>query len=64
MNGTRICTKCGQEKPIDEFPWKNTGLRRKYAVCKSCTAGRSNKWYQENKDSHIQNVMYHKEQAR
>ena len=36
------------------------GYGIKHAVCKPCTASRSNKWYKRNKDSHIQNVMQNK----
>lgn len=64
MRTTKICTKCHQEKPMDEFPWKNTVRNKRHAVCKSCTARRSRGWYENNKDAHIQNVMFHKEQAR
>ncbi len=61
---TRICTKCFREKPIEEFPWKSKIRNRRHAVCKPCTAGRSRGWYKTNKDSHIENVMLHKEEAR
>jgi len=37
---------------------------KRHAVCKPCTARRSNRWYENNKAAHIQNVMIHKEQAR
>jgi len=64
MSATRVCTKCGQEKSVEEFPWKNSLMGRRHAVCKPCTASRSSQWYQDNKTAHIQNVMLHKEQAR
>lgn len=51
-----MCTKCGVEKPIEEFGWKDRPRNKKHAVCKTCTAVRSSKWYYENRDSHIQNV--------
>ena len=60
MNATKVCTKCHQEKPIDDFPWKSKLLNRKHAVCKPCTADRSSQWYESNKESHVQNVMQNK----
>ncbi len=64
MSVTRVCTKCFQEKPIDDFSWKSKVLNRKHTVCKPCTAKRSKGWYEKNKDAHIENVMVHKEDAR
>ncbi len=61
---TKVCTKCFQEKPIEEFPWKSTLLGKHHTVCKTCTARRSGDWYQNNKAAHIQNIMFHKESAR
>lgn len=56
---TRTCTTCGVEKAITEFPWKNREKGKRHAVCKSCTAVRSNKWYYANKEHHVRNVMKH-----
>ena len=60
----RSCTKCFLEKPIEDFPWKSKLLGKRHAVCKECTAKRSNDWYQDNKSSHIQNVMENKKADR
>lgn len=59
MMNTKTCTKCGVEKAIDEFPWKNSKKGKRHAVCKSCTAVRSNNWYHANKEHHLRNVMNH-----
>jgi hypothetical protein len=60
MSLYRTCTKCFLQKPIEEFPWKYNSLGKRHAVCKECTAKRSNDWYLDNRDSHIQNVMENK----
>jgi 5-methylcytosine-specific restriction endonuclease McrA len=60
----KTCTKCYLQKPLDDFPWKYKTLGVRHAVCKTCTAQRSNVWYQENKTAHIQNVKANKDQAR
>jgi hypothetical protein len=52
----KICTKCGVEKPIEEFGWKYQALEKRHSVCKTCTAARSRKWYYENKERQIKNV--------
>jgi hypothetical protein len=57
MSATRVCTKCFVEKPVEDFGWKNRVLNRRHAVCKPCTAKRSNSWYYANKENHIKNVM-------
>ncbi len=57
MSAMKACSKCGKEKPIEEFPWKSSLLNKRHKVCKVCTAVRSNKWYQANKNTHIKNAM-------
>lgn len=59
MMKARTCTKCGVEKAAEEFPWKNSKKGKRHAVCKSCTAVRSNNWYYANREHHLQNVMNH-----
>ena len=56
MENVKVCSKCGEEKPLSEF-WKNRstfdGLQYQ---CKTCLINRkeerirSKKWYQNNKD--------------
>ena len=45
---TRVCRKCGQEKPLEEFA-KNKGcvLGRTH-TCKQCKAEQSRKWHAAN----------------
>ena len=31
---SKICTKCGEDKPIEEYNWKGGGRRR--SECKAC----------------------------
>jgi hypothetical protein len=60
MSLMRSCTKCFLQKPIEEFPWKSKLLGKRHGVCKECMAKRSNEWYQDNKEWHIQNVTEHR----
>lgn len=64
MSTTEVCSKCGKEKPIEEFGWKNSLLGKRHRVCKSCTAVRSRKWYYENKEHHIQTVRANRQEYR
>lgn len=52
----KTCSKCFLSKPVEEFPWKYKALGIRHAVCKSCTAQRSSRWYKDNKAAHIHNV--------
>ena len=56
----KTCTKCFLHKPIEEFPWKYKLLGKRHSVCKECMAKRSNEWYHDNKEWHIQNVTEHR----
>jgi len=56
MSATKVCSKCGVEKPIEEFGWKNQMLGKRHKVCKPCTAVRSSDWYYANKERQIENV--------
>ena len=64
----RACTKCGVVKPMEEFGWKDRTRGKRHAVCKTCTAVRSSKWYYENQERQKENVKLnnqsYREQAR
>jgi len=62
---TRICTKCGPPaQPIENFPWKNSLLGKRHAVCKTCTAERSKRLYNEDKESQIERVRINNQRYR
>ena len=46
---TKICIKCNQEKPIEDFPFRNraAGIRR--SNCKKCHSEYMKNRYQEKK---------------
>lgn len=38
---TKVCTRCGKEKPVDDFykvKYKGAKPKYSYSVCKQCTA--------------------------
>lgn len=52
----KVCSKCLQEKPIEEFPWRKRWLVKRLAICKTCTAARSGVWYDNNKKRQLEYV--------
>lgn len=47
-NGFKFCPECQNEKPVAEFPVRNTG--KLYAYCKPCNSARAQRWSAENKE--------------
>lgn len=52
----RACTKCNIVQPIENLPWKNQLPGKRHAVCKTCTAERSKRLYQEDKTGQPERV--------
>lgn len=61
---TKACHKCGIEKPLEDFPWKNLLRRKRTAVCKECTAKRSNDWYYKNREHQMENTNRNRKRYR
>lgn len=47
---TKVCTKCGIEKPIEDFHWRNKAQGTRRSECKECHNNQVKKRYGENKD--------------
>ena len=48
----KICRDCKEEKPPEEFSWRNKSKGEKQSICKSCQRIRSNTHYQKNKNDY------------
>ncbi len=48
---TKRCSKCGREKPLEEYHRQPTGRHGRRADCKSCAAARSRKWRADNPET-------------
>jgi hypothetical protein len=48
---TKVCTKCGQELPLDLFSWRNKQAGTKRSECKSCQNAYMRMEYQEKKEA-------------
>ena len=59
---TRTCTRCGIEKPIEEFGFKyrERGIRQSW--CKPCYVEYRRVWYVENREKHIAHVRMLRDQ--
>lgn len=42
---TKICTKCGEEKPLTEFNFKNKAKGKRQSQCKECRRKRERELY-------------------
>lgn len=42
----KVCTKCGTEKPLEEFHRDKRGKAGRCAQCKVCTCARARGWYE------------------
>ena len=42
---TKICTKCGEEKPLTEFNFKNKARGKRQSQCKECQRKRERELY-------------------
>jgi len=49
-NEIKKCTKCGEEKNIEEFGWQNKSKGQKRSWCKICMNDNQKKRYRENKE--------------
>ena len=47
---TKICSKCGKEKPITEFAFRDKKRGTRRAECKQCISERQKKKYREHKE--------------
>lgn len=48
MGETKVCSRCGKEKSVDEFydvKYKGQAPKYKYSICKSCTNIESRRRY-------------------
>ena len=56
MSETKICTKCKQELPIENFRWKNKTEGRRHSQCRDCQKAQEKIHYRESLERR-QNVL-------
>ena len=47
---TKICTKCGQILPLEDFNWRDKSKGTRRSECKTCHSNYMKQKYQEKKD--------------
>lgn len=53
---TRICGRCGEAKPLDEFGFRFPKLGIRHSWCKACFAEYKRLWYSRNRERHLARV--------
>jgi len=61
---TKVCTQCGEEKPIDQFPLRNRFSHLRQSYCIDCRSKYGASWYQRNKDYQKKNAKTHMQEYR
>jgi hypothetical protein len=61
---TRICSKSGVEKAIEEFPLRSQFTERRQSYCKDCRSILGANWYERNKDYQKENASRHRKEYR
>ncbi|MCK4666881.1 hypothetical protein KAU33_09040 [Candidatus Dependentiae bacterium] len=61
-NLTKVCSKCGIEKPLDEFYNRKISKDGKYSSCKKCRCEHGKKYRQEHKEENEQYRREHKKE--
>ena len=60
---TKRCISCKQEKPIEEFKYKNKRLGERTNLCKKCSNERNVKYPKKKKDTKEVKISFTQEQA-
>lgn len=50
---TKFCTKCGEEKDVEEFLWSIRGIKR-HSRCRKCHAADKADYYERNKEKMLE----------
>jgi len=44
---TKRCSKCGDDKPVDSFPFKNRAKNKRHSYCHGCFSTYHHGWYEK-----------------
>jgi hypothetical protein len=61
---TRVCSKCGIAKPVEEFRLRNRFTKRRQSHCTDCGSKMGADWYERNKEQHALNVRANTKNAK
>lgn len=49
----RKCARCGEEKPVDEFAWKNEAKGWRQSYCRPCWVEYTHERYVANREKYL-----------
>ncbi|MBI5954475.1 MAG: hypothetical protein HY865_22690 [Chloroflexi bacterium] len=61
---TRVCTQCGLEKPIEQFPMRSRLSHLRQSYCYDCSLKLGSNWYERNKEYQKENAKKHRDEYR
>lgn len=63
---TKVCTKCGKEKSLDEFYADKRNTDGKTSWCKTCSKEKSTSWRSDNREHYNETTLnrYHTKMQR
>jgi hypothetical protein len=64
INATKLCTGCGLERPISEFPVKHKERGTRGTRCRSCRSAYGKAHYRRNRDSYVRRAKEHRHRER
>lgn len=59
----RVCTKCGESKPLEGFYKKVSGKFRRAPLCKVCSSTQTTNWRVKNPEQHRRHLITYRESA-
>lgn len=51
---SKTCTKCGDTKPVEDFPLAKSGIHGRRGDCRVCRRAYCRKWYQHLSEDHLE----------
>lgn len=61
-DGRRICSRCGETKPIDQFDKDKRASGGRRSQCKACRSARMSGYYRENREDRREYARRHREE--
>ena len=61
---TKVCTKCGETKAVEEFCWENRAKGKRKPRCKVCRSADRKQYYQTNREAALAQQRQYREDNR
>ena len=62
MAATKVCTKCGETKTVDQFQWRIRAKGYRHSQCKVCKKAYNKQRYEDNREAiRAQQQQYHED---